>query len=109
MYVEVRTVSTDAAEALQSYIERRLRFLLSRFGEHVGRVSVTVSRDNGRIFTCRIDTEMLPFGAVSARETDLDLFAAVDRATGKLGRLFKRELERAREIRTSRESIRLAA
>ncbi len=109
MYVELRTVSTVATEVLQSYIERRLRFSLSRFGERVGRVSVTVSCDNAGTFTCRIHTEMMPFGAVSVRETDLDLFAAMDRATGKLGRLFKKELERAREIRNSRESVRLAA
>ena len=109
MYVEFRAVSTDAAEALRNYVERRLRFSLSRFGDRVGRVSATISRDNAGTFTCRIHTEILPFGAVSVRETDLDLFAVIDRATGRLGRLFKRELERVREARNTRESVRLAA
>jgi hypothetical protein len=51
----------------------------------------------------------VPFGRVGVREIDRDLFVAIDRAAGRVGRLFGRELQRARELRVGRESIRLAA
>jgi ribosome-associated translation inhibitor RaiA len=109
MYLELRTLNTDVAEVVRGYIERRLRFSLSRFGQRVGRVSVTLSRDNNGLFTCRIQAEIVPFGSAAVKESAPNFFAAVDRATGRLGRLFGRELNRVREARTTRESIRMAA
>ncbi len=108
MQVAVRTERINVAELLQRYVERRLHFALGRFGSRVGRVSVSITGNaepaEGK---CRISTEILPFGRVAVQEADPDLFAAVDRATGRIGRLFSRELERQREIRSGRESIRL--
>jgi putative sigma-54 modulation protein len=109
MQVELRTVNIDMAEVLRSYVERRLRFALGRFGERVEVVSVTVSRNARNEAICRISTHIVPFGRVGVRETDRDLFIAIDRATGKVGRLFGRELQRARETREGRETVRLAA
>ena len=109
MQVELRTVNTDTAEVLRGYVERRLRFALGRFGELVEPVSVTVSRNARGEAICRISTHIVPFGRVGVRETDRDLFVAIDRAAGRVGRLFGRELQRAREVRIGRESIRLAA
>ena len=47
MDAEIRILSTNLTEALQSYIERRLRFSLGRFGGRVGRVRVRISDVNG--------------------------------------------------------------
>jgi ribosomal subunit interface protein len=109
MQVEVRTVNTDTADVLRGYIERRLRFALGRYGERVGRVSVTISRNGNGEASCRISSHIIPFGRVGVRESDADLFLAIDRAAGRVGRLFGRQLQRAREVRTGRESVRLAA
>jgi ribosomal subunit interface protein len=109
MQVELRTVKADIAEVLRRYLERRLRFALGRFGERVGPVSVTVSRDDRGDATCRIRTQIVPFGRIEARDNDPDLFVAIDRVSGKVGRLFARQLQRAREARAGRESIRLVA
>ena len=109
MQVELRTVNTDTAEVLRGYVERRLRFALGRIGEGIGPVSVTVSRDARGQATCRISSNIAPFGDVGVRETDPDLFIAIDRATGRVGRLFVRKLQRSREARTGRESVRVAA
>lgn len=108
MHLVFRIQNTDPAEVLKGYIERRVRFALGRFGDRVGQVTVRIS-GNAKENDCRITTELRPFGRVAVQETDPDLLTAVDRAAGRVGRLFGRELQRAREARTSHESIRVAA
>lgn len=109
MHVAMHMNDTDLAEAFRSYVERRLRFALGRFGGRVGQVTVRVGEDGPAERHCRISTEVLPFGRVAVDESDPDLFAAIDRATGRIGRLFGRELERVRDARLGRESVRLVA
>jgi putative sigma-54 modulation protein len=98
----------DLGSAFKGYVERRLHFALGRFGDRVGAIAVRIMED-GRSAHCRISTELRPFGRVSVDEVDADMFAAIDRATGRIGRVFGRELERARDARVSRESVRRAA
>jgi hypothetical protein len=42
MDADIRILSTDLTEALQSYIERRLHFSMGRFGRRMGRVRVRI-------------------------------------------------------------------
>ena len=107
--MDFRLQNTALAEAVQRYVERRLLFALGRFGDRVGQVVVRISGIAGGEHQCRITTELRPFGQVAVRATDPDLFAAIDRATGRAGRLFGRELQRVREARTGNESVRIAA
>lgn len=109
MHVAMHINDADLVEGLRSYIERRLRFALGRFGGRVGHLTVRIGADGKVASRCRISAEVLPFGRVAVEERDPDLFTAVDRATGRIGRLFGRELERARDAKVGRESIRLAA
>ncbi len=109
MHTEYRIQNTDLAEVFKSYIERRLRFALGRFGDRVGSVAIRISGGGTGENGCRISAELRPFGRITVEEKDSDLFVAVDRATGRIGRLFGRELERNREARMGRESIRIAA
>ncbi|SRR5579872_1200058 len=109
MHIVIHVSDADLARAVNSYVERRLRFALSRFGARVGHVTVRMSADGPASSRCRIEAELLPFGHVAVEERDSDLFAAIDRATGRIGRRFSRELERTRESRLGRESIRMAA
>lgn len=109
MHVAMHINDADIAQAFRSYVERRLRFALGRFGGRVGQVTVRLGTDGRADKRCRISAEVLPFGRVAVEESDPDLFAAVDRATGRIGRLFGRELERVRDARVGRESVRLAA
>src|SRR5436305_12799364 len=109
MHVVMHVNDVDLAEAFTSYVERRLRFGLGRFGSRVGQITVRVGAAGPGERQCRISTEVLPFGRVAVEETDADLFVAIDRATGRIGRVFGRELERVREAWVGRESIRLAA
>ncbi len=75
----------------------------------MGQVTVRIAAEGPAETQCRISTEVLPFGRVAVEESDSDLFAAVDRATGRIGRLLARELERARHARVGRESARTVA
>lgn len=109
MYVSTRINDADLAEAFKTHVERRLRFSLGRFGGRVGQVIVRIEGEGRTGKSCRISTEVLPFGRVEVHESGPDLFAAIDRATGRIGRLFGRELERARQSRVGRESVRLVA
>ncbi|HVZ17054.1 MAG TPA: HPF/RaiA family ribosome-associated protein [Terriglobales bacterium] len=109
MQIALRTNKTDLTEALRSYIERRLRFSLGRFGSRVGQVAVRLGSAGPNESCCRISAEVLPFGRVAVEERDPDLFTAIDRATGRIGHLFGRQLQRARDSRLNRDSIRTAA
>ena len=109
MHVDSRLQNAALTDALQGYIERRLLFALGRFGDRVGQVAVRIAGTAASEYECRITAELRPFGRVAARETDADLFAAIDRATGRIGRLFGRELDRVRQARTGHESVRIAA
>lgn len=109
MHVAMHITNADLKEAFNGYVERRLRFALGRFGGRVGQVTVRVGANGPAESRCRISTEVLPFGRVAVEECDPNLFAAIDRATARIGRLFGRKLERARDARVGRESVRIAA
>lgn len=109
MHVAMHISDADLAEAFKLYVKRRLRFALGRFGGRVGQVTVRIGGDGPAESRCRISTEVLPFGRIAVEESDPDLFAAIDRATGRIGPLFGRELERVRDARVGRESVRMAA
>lgn len=113
MKVEIRIQSTDLAEALRSYIERRLHFSLGRFAGRLGRVKVRITDINGPRGGvdkwCRITAELRPSGKLIVNETvDTNLFAAIDHATEQIGRSFAREIERFRSLKLTRETIRNA-
>lgn len=110
MEVEVRIQDTDLADAIRRYATRRLRFTLGRFTSRVGRIVVRISDINGVRGgvdqVCHISAELLPSGKVVLDQVDADLFTAIDRASERVGQAFKREIQRTREARTRRESVR---
>ena len=109
MHISIHVNDPDASKAINSYVDRRLRYALGRFGSRVGPISVNVAGEGPMQTHCRIVAEVLPFGRVAVEENGADFFTAVDRATGRIGRLFGRELERIRQARVTRESVRFAA
>ena len=60
MHVVTHVNDVDLAEAFISYVERRLRFALGRFGARVGQVTVRIGADGPGERQCRISTEILP-------------------------------------------------
>jgi ribosomal subunit interface protein len=109
MYIAQYANDADLTGAFRSYIERRLQFALGRFGDRVGDITVRVTAEGGGRSRCRISADLRPFGGVVVEESDSDLLVVIDRAMGKIGRIFGRELERFRDARSGRESVRKAA
>ncbi len=112
MQIELRINSNGLPDLVRPYVERRLRFALSRFGNRVGHILVRVAVNGRGENSCRITAEVLSFGRLTTlaiEESGPDLFAAIDRATGRIGHLCAREIERTRQSRTGRDSVRLAA
>ena len=109
MQVELRVRNSDLVNVLRDYTGRRLRFALSRFGDRVGRVLVSVSEcegtDEGIVKSCHISAELRPFGQVVARETDPDLYTAIDSAAGRVGRLFASRLGREKDGEVPRRAF----
>ena len=111
MEIHFRVTNADIPDLLKHYVDKRLRLALGRFGKSVGDISVTVNGIAGRVgeSKCHITTKVLPVGQITIQESGPDLFSAIDRATGRLGRRFSDELDRIRQMRRGRESIRIAA
>jgi ribosome-associated translation inhibitor RaiA len=109
MRIAMLTSEVDLGGAVESYVERRLRFALGRFGARVGELSVRLKADGRSSFSCGISAAIVPAGRVTVEEWDPALFSAIDRATGRIGRLFAHELERIHDARLGRESVRMPA
>lgn len=113
MEIEIRTQGTDLAEAIRRYAGRRIRFALGRFAPRVGRVVVRISDINGIRGgvdqCCHITAELPAKGQVVVEQVDADLFTAIDRASERIGEALRREIQRTRDGRTRRESVRIPA
>lgn len=111
MDADIRILSTNLTEALQTYIERRLHFSLGRFGKRVGRVRVRITDVNalrgGTDKVCHVSAELLPSGGTLIKEAvDANLYAAIGRAAEGIGHSFARALGRNRARRRNRETVR---
>ena len=109
MQIRTRITHSDVSEAFREYIERRLRFGLDRFADRVGAISVCIKADGPGGYQCRMSAQILPSGEVTTSENDFDLLTAISRAAGKMSHQIGRELERMKNGRVKRDSIRLAA
>src|SRR5690348_1169536 len=111
MQMEIRVSKVDVSEAVQRYVARRLHFSLGRFAGRVGRLEVRITgseRLHGARNQCYIEVEIVPFGKVTVEESSSDMHIAIDRATSRIGRAFAHELDRIRDLRVGRETIRAA-
>jgi putative sigma-54 modulation protein len=100
MKVTVRTLGMELTDAIGSHAERRVQFAIGRFGARIGAVSVRLADSNGprggcdKI--CRLVATVEGAGRVVVEDEDADLYAAIDRATTRLGRAVARAFERRR-------------
>jgi ribosomal subunit interface protein len=91
MNVAVRIRSRQLRDALRAYVDRRVYSSLGRFADRLHHVSVGISDiDSGkgtRYYSCRVEAELKPSGGSLFEEvSDTDLFRAIDRAMGQVGR-----------------------
>lgn len=100
MNLELHFRNSDFAEALETYLERRLQFVLGPFAGQVGLVTVRLTDSDGRRGKtqkqCQITAEMTASGELVATESNADLYVALDRAVRRLVRQLRREVDRKR-------------
>jgi ribosome-associated translation inhibitor RaiA len=98
--VNVRGYGLHVSPEVGGRVERRLSFVLSRFGGRVTAVSVRLKDLNGPRGgidkRCSMQARLAPRGSVRVEYTDSELHAAVDRAAARLARAVARALERRR-------------
>lgn len=97
--IQIRKTNVEISEVLRTHVERRLGLALARFADRIGRVVVRFSYadgdPNGPHKCCEIQVGLQPV-RVQVEDTDQDLFAALDHATGRASRSVARALERER-------------
>jgi len=113
MVGEIRLQQTargfDLSKALSRHIARRLQFAIGRFSARVRRVRVRLSDVNGPRggvdMLCRLDVAVDGVDPIVITEVAEDMYAAIDNACGRAGRVVARRVQRLRDGRR-RETLR---
>jgi ribosomal subunit interface protein len=102
MRLQIQGNDQALAQAMRSYIERRLRLTLGRYVGELAQVTVRVAdaaargRPGGG---CRVRAELVPSGRLVEHEVDDPcLFLAVDAAVERTGRSVRRAVDQG-EVR----------
>ena len=101
MQIDIQARSFSLTDALRGHVNRRLGFALSSRGEHIQRVMVRLSDINGprggKDKCCQIQVVLPQLTDVVIEDTEVDMYAAIDRATERAGRTVGRRLARQRD------------
>ena len=100
MRLETRNPEGVIPQEVRDHLERRMRFVLGRFGSRVGRVTVHLADGSGpgggTAPHCRIAVRLVPAGRILVEDSDPVPEAMVERVTDRVGQAVRRELERQR-------------
>jgi ribosomal subunit interface protein len=98
MQIDIQALSFALTDGLRSHIERRLAFALSARDEHIHRVTVRLADINGpkggKDMCCHIQVALNGLPDVVVKDTEADLYTAIDRAADRAGRTVTRQLAR---------------
>jgi len=102
MQIEIQTRSFALTEALRSHAERRLHCALSRCDNHIQRVVVRLYDINGprggADKCCHLHVVLAHLPDLVVEDTQIDLYAAIDRATERAARRLVRQITRKRTL-----------
>ncbi len=98
MQIDIQTRHFSLTEALRNHAERRLRFALTCFDEHIQRVVMRLSDINGprggADMHCHLQIVLAGLPDVVIEDTEVDLYVAIDRAVDRARRTLVRKLGR---------------
>ena len=101
MQIDIQACNFSLTQALRGHIERRLGFALSSRNEYIQRIMVRLSDINGprggEDKCCHIQVVLPQLTDVVIEDTEMDMYAAIDRATDRAGRTVGRRLARQRD------------
>lgn len=100
MQLDIQATDFALTDSLRQYVERRSRFELSRYQPAASRLQVRLGDVNGprggADKRCRVRVCLVGQPEVVVEDTQVDLYAAVDRALGRAARAVSRRLGRIR-------------
>ena len=100
MNVDIHGQGFAVTQALADHVRRRLGFVLARHSDRIQRVSVRVGDENGPRGGvdkfCRIQVHLLDAPVAVMDDIGVDLYAVIDRAADRVGRLVVKQLDRSR-------------
>lgn len=108
MRIELKLHHLNTEELLFKYVVRRLNFVLSRFGNRIGKVTVRLSAPNNSELACLMTAELHSFGVITAESVDVDAFSAIDQSAGRLARRCDSKCNRLRGGVLDRATIRIS-
>ena len=111
MRLHIRARNVELTEVLKHYVKRRLHFALGRFGRTIRQVTIRLSDVNGPRGgcdkTCHVEIRLTSGdSSIIVRETQSDVYAAINGAMERAGRAVDRQLLWEREVRASRSAQR---
>jgi putative sigma-54 modulation protein len=98
MHIDIQSRPFSLTESLRDYSDQRIRSVLTRFEDHIQRISMWLSDINGpkggRDKHCRLQIVLAGNADVVTEDTQVDLHVAINRAVERAGRTMARKLER---------------
>lgn len=103
MIIDIQAQGFTVTPALADHVRRRLAFALGRHSDRMQRVSVRVRDENGPRGgvdkLCRIRVHLVGAPAAVIEDLGADLYAVIDRASDRVGRVVVRNLDRTHPVR----------
>ena len=101
MNFDIQSLGFPITAALAYHARRRLRFGLTRHGDRIQRVVIRLGDENGPRGGvdkfCRIQVYLVDAPVVVIQDIGPDLYAVIDRAADRTGRLVVKHLDRSRD------------
>jgi len=102
MQVDIQARHFSLTEALRNHAERRLRFALTCFDDHIQRVVIRLSDINGPKGGvdkhCHLQVVLSGLHDVVIEDTEADMYVAINRATDRAGRTVERRIGRQQTL-----------
>jgi len=103
MMVDIRSQGFEMTAALAEHVRRRLGFALTRHGDRIKRVGVRIGDENGPRGGpdkfCQIQVYLVDAPTAVVEGVGADLYASIDRAAERVGRVVVKHLDRTQPVR----------
>ncbi len=102
MQIDIQSRGFSLTDALVNYSEQRLIFSMSHFSDHINKVVVRLSDINGprggKDKCCHLRLIIAGLPNIVVKDTEINMYAAIDRAMDRIRRAVARRLDRQRTL-----------
>lgn len=103
MNIDIQGLGFQITPALSTHAKRRLQFVLTRRSDRILHVVMRLGDENGPRGGvdkfCRIQVHLIDAPLAAVEDIGTDLYAVIDRATDRVGRVVVKHLDRLRSGR----------